>query len=935
MWRFTPGGFPGRALVLVWLSLLVVAGAGQATLVADTHVNAALPTMNSGTISNVNVGGGYTGLLQFDLSLLPTGTTPGQISRAVLRVYVNRMDTAGLVSIAPITSAWGEYSVTYQTIPAMGAAVQVFPVSQAGEFVAVDVTSLVQGWVSAPATNYGVALTAGTAVLEIDSKENDLTGHAATLDVDIVSQGPAGATGPAGPQGISGANGAAGQNGLPGATGPVGATGPAGANGIAGVAGPQGPIGPAGPTGATGPQGATGATGSAGAGGLVYQGTYSATTNYALGDVVLWSGSSYTSLLAGNHGNTPSASPTQWGLLTAQGPAGPTGATGMSGSAGATGASGPMGSPGASGPQGPQGIAGAPGVQGLTGATGAQGATGATGSQGLPGPVGLAFQGPYNSSANYALADGVSWNGSGYVSLIAGNHGNTPDQSPAVWALFAAAGAPGATGSVGPAGLTGPAGPQGLTGATGAVGPQGLQGPQGPAVVNYTGNYVSVTSYGVADAVSFGGSTYVSLVAANHGNTPGLSPAYWAVLAAQGAAGATGLEGPQGIAGAAGVAGAVGAAGPQGPPVAFAGGWLVGTAYAVGDAVSYGGSSYIAAVANSGRQPDVSPAYWGLLALAGSVGATGPAGPTGLQGPTGYAGQVGATGPAGPTGATGPQGPQGATGQTGPQGLAGTNGTNGVNGAAGAQGPPGVAGAQGATGAAGMNFRGAWSSGAGYGVNDAVTHGGSTYLAQAPNNGVQPDSNAYDWAVLAAAGGAGPTGSAGAAASVQVGTVTTGAAGSSASVTNSGTASAAVLNFTIPQGAAGAAGSGGSGGGGGTSGIPYQTMYHSVSYAASYYSVNNTNQSSTETPTVLTWVPNGCSATQLVAFSQQAATITVTLRTGTVGAMSDSALSCSVATGQSCTASGAVAVPAGGFVDVGIYHPDSNPSAVWVAVSCN
>jgi hypothetical protein len=43
----------------------------------------------------------------------------------------------------------------------------------------------------------------------------------------------------------------------------------------------------------------------------------------------------------------------------------------------------------------------------------------------------------------------------------------------------------------------------------------------------------------------------------------------------------------------------------------------------------------------------------------------------------------------------------------------------------------------------------------------------------------------------------------GAAASVTVGTTTTGAAGSSAAVTNSGDSSAAVLNFTIPAGAAG------------------------------------------------------------------------------------------------------------------------------------
>lgn len=41
------------------------------------------------------------------------------------------------------------------------------------------------------------------------------------------------------------------------------------------------------------------------------------------------------------------------------------------------------------------------------------------------------------------------------------------------------------------------------------------------------------------------------------------------------------------------------------------------------------------------------------------------------------------------------------------------------------------------------------------------------------------------------------------AATVTVGTTTTGAAGSSASVTNSGTVSNAVFNFTIPEGASG------------------------------------------------------------------------------------------------------------------------------------
>lgn len=52
----------------------------------------------------------------------------------------------------------------------------------------------------------------------------------------------------------------------------------------------------------------------------------------------------------------------------------------------------------------------------------------------------------------------------------------------------------------------------------------------------------------------------------------------------------------------------------------------------------------------------------------------------------------------------------------------------------------------------------------------------------------------------------GATGPAGAAATIQIGTVTTGAAGSQAAVTNVGTENAAILNFTIPQGQQGVPG---------------------------------------------------------------------------------------------------------------------------------
>ena len=954
--------------------------------------------VNSGAISNVRVGGGYTALVQFDLSTLPMGTTAAQVSRAVLRLYCNRVDTAGLVSFQSVGGVWGEYSVTYGSLPALGSAAQVVQVSQAGAFVAADVTALVQGWISAPATNNGLALTAGTAAVQFDSKENDLTGHAAELDVSLVSQGPAGAIG------LTGATGA---------VGPVGATGPQGPIGLPGGTGPQGPQGVAGPIGLTGPAGpaGSGAAGAVGPGGrvgpqglpgMVYQGNYSSVTNYALGDVVLWQGTSYTSLVAGNHGNTPNDSPGEWGVLSPQGPMGATGATGAAGPAGPQGLPGSVGPPGEQGPQGLQGIAGQAGAQGLTGATGAQGL------KGLDGTAGACWSGGDDVSRG-VLVDYELWAGGWLLitgrlmfrwrRVIRGIRRTRVRRSGGClrrveWDLRARRVLRGAPG------LQGPVGPQGLAGAIGAT---GATGQQGPPVANYTGNYGSTTNYALHDAVSYQGSTYISLVAGNVGNTPGLSPVQWALLAAQGPVGATGAAGAAGATGATGPAGAAGAVGPQGPPVSFVGGWLVGQSYGVGDAVSYGGSSYIALVANLGRQPDVSPAYWGVLAQAGSVGPAGTTGATGLQGPTGFPGPQGVAGPAGATGAIGPQGPVGATGPAGPigatgamgaaglaglayrgvygsttnsglndgvtyqgssyisravnnvgnspdaspafwgllaaQGAVGATGSPGAIGPAGPQGNSGAAGAagpQGPAGLAGMTYRGAWSGGTSYAVNDAVLFGGTTYIATAGAAGLEPDLYPAAWSVLAQQGGVGPSGPTGAAATVTVGTVTTGLAGSAAAVTNSGTANTAVLNFTIPQGAAGTNGSGGGSGGGGLG--SFASMYHAVSFNTKYYSLNTPNASLTEDPSVLAWVPLACTATTLSVSSQQGNAVTVTLRqgsSGSSGSMADTALTCTAAAGGTCSVTGSVAVAAGSFLDLSVTGANANTAGVWTAVGCN
>ena len=727
---------------------------------------------------------------------------------------------------------------------------------------------------------YGVTVTAGTQ----------------TSIEFSVPYGPVGPTGPAGPQGPTGPAGltwkgawsstttynlndsvsfggssfisivAHNLGNLPVTAGYWNLLSREGQDGPAGPTGAQGPSGPTGPQGPQGPQGATGATGAqgpVGPAGLNWKSAWSSTTTYNLDDAVSYSGASYVSLIANNTGHEPDKSPSAWSLLAQAGAQGATGATG------AQGPQGPQGATGATGAQGPQGATGA------TGAQGPQGATGATGAQGPAGPAGLTWQSAWSSTTTYNLDDAVSFGGASYISLIANNMNHEPDKSPGDWSLLAQAGAQGATGPAGPqgpqgatgaTGAQGPQGPQGTTGATGATGaqgpqgatgatgaqgpagptgPTGAQGPIGPTGLTWQSAWSSTTTYNMDDAVSYGGSSYISLGANNLGHEPDKSPGAWSLLSQVGGQGPAGPTGPVGI--------------------VWQSAWSSATTYNLGDAVSYSGSSYISLGNNNfGHEPDKSPGSWSLLAQAGAQGATGPAGPQGAQGPTGAQGPKGATGGQGPAGPTGPAGlvwqsawsstttynqndavsysgssyislgasnighepdkspgswsllaqmgtagtngntvwngataPPGTTGVNGdfylnistnclygpkasgvwpttcvslvgPQGgigPQGPTGSAGPQGATGPAGPTGATGPQGPAGPAGLQWRAAWNSATAYNLNDAVSFNGSSYLSLAANNtNNEPDISPGAWSLLAqqgAQGAAGPQGASG------------------------------------------------------------------------------------------------------------------------------------------------------------------------------
>jgi hypothetical protein len=196
-------------------------------------------------------------------------------------------------------------------------------------------------------------------------------------------------------------------------------------------------------------------------------------------------------------------------------------------------------------------------------------------------------------------------------------------------------------------------------------------------------------------------------------------------------------------------------------------------------------------------------------------------------------------GPKGDTGAQGPQGPKGDTGAQGPAGASasvtvgstttlspgadatvtnsgdtrnailnfgiptGAQGPQGIQGPKGDTGPMGQTGAKGDTGAAATVQVGNTNTGA-PGTNAQVTNAGNEHFAVF--NFTIPRGDKGETGATGAQGpkgDKGDKGDAGQAATVTVGSTTTTNPGTSATVTNSGTTSAAVLNFGIPRGATG------------------------------------------------------------------------------------------------------------------------------------
>lgn len=181
-------------------------------------------------------------LVQFDLSSLPEGTDGDDVLRANLWLTVEDVSVAGSFEVVALNSPWQETNLLLgnapQTIePVNTPTPKYLGLADESNQIAIDVTTLVQDWLSGT-TNNGLLmrLTDNSSLsTKFASREATDVGSRPRLEITLASSGVTGEMGPPGPQGDPGPAGPDGPIGPQGNAGVPGADGPAGATGNPGT----------------------------------------------------------------------------------------------------------------------------------------------------------------------------------------------------------------------------------------------------------------------------------------------------------------------------------------------------------------------------------------------------------------------------------------------------------------------------------------------------------------------------------------------------------------------------------------------------------------------------------------------------------------------------------------------------------------------------
>ncbi len=168
----------------------------DATNVADGTTSSGAPTLPGGTSGSLKIANTKRSFVQFQLDALPAGALAANVQKATLRLFVSKVSRPGALKITALgdgVTALDETLLADSTLPAVGADLGTVDISDASlqQFVSVDVTSYVKSLTlsptSAPAFLIEQAVADNGAKVSFDSKENAITSHLASLQVEFAT----------------------------------------------------------------------------------------------------------------------------------------------------------------------------------------------------------------------------------------------------------------------------------------------------------------------------------------------------------------------------------------------------------------------------------------------------------------------------------------------------------------------------------------------------------------------------------------------------------------------------------------------------------------------------------------------------------------------------------------------------------------------------
>jgi hypothetical protein len=158
----------------------------------DTYINAGAVATNYGNDNKFEVrpdnGADRRGLLKFDLSSIPANAN---ITSGTLYLYENDNKSDQTTHIYRVTSNWNENTVTWITWLLLGGDFDssrsyfAYLPNQSNCMLTLDITGLVQEWVSGTYNNYGLMLysTGPNHIISYSSKESGTASERPKLNI--------------------------------------------------------------------------------------------------------------------------------------------------------------------------------------------------------------------------------------------------------------------------------------------------------------------------------------------------------------------------------------------------------------------------------------------------------------------------------------------------------------------------------------------------------------------------------------------------------------------------------------------------------------------------------------------------------------------------------------------------------------------------------